>query len=235
METTMAVSGDGIAFGAHPYALQGASVLTQISENLSGTFLGDLCKSWADSLVGANIEGMDVIKDCVSDLSDFYGVDNVKVFFEPGEPGVHFSGLSDSPSDNWIGGDPNVLNDYARQYGPDFIQNVVAHEMGHFMFDKLDLDAEGYGRISNEAVADFLSGVYSGSKGLDPQGTVDFYSSLPDHPDYPTGDQRANLFNEGYELAQKYPFKDFTNIVNDPMFDLRGTVCEVANRYHQCV
>ena len=84
METTMAVSGDGMAFGAHPYALQGASVLTQISENLSGTFLGDLCKSWADSLVGANIEGMDVIKDCVSDLSDFYGVDNVKVFFEPG-------------------------------------------------------------------------------------------------------------------------------------------------------
>ena len=234
METTMAVSGDGMAFGAHPYALQGASVLTQISENLSGTFFGDLCKSWADSLVGANIEGMDVIKNCVSDLSDFYGVDNVKVFFEPGEPGVHFSGFSDDPSDNWIGGDPTALNYYSNHYGPDFIQNVMAHEMGHFRFDKLDLDVEGYGRISKEAVADFLSGVYSGSKGLDPQGTVDFYSSLPDHPDYPTGEQRANLFNEGYELAQKYPFKDFTNIVNDPMFDLRGTVCEVANRYHQC-
>ena len=231
--TTSCTDGYSPSFGANPLALQSAAVLSSISESLSGTFIGNLCQGWADSLSGANGTGMDVIKSCVSDLSSFYGVDNVKVFFEPGEPGVHFSGFSDSPKDNWIGGDPEVLHKYANEYGPDFIQNAMAHEMGHFVFDQLGLGREGYGRISNEAVADFLAGIYSGTKGLNPQGTVDFYSELSDDPDgeYPSGKERAGLFMEGYEMARNYPWKDFESILHDHKFNLKDVARDIADRY----
>lgn len=225
------------SFGANPIALQGAAVLSDISTSslLSGTYIGKLCQGLADSLSGANVTGMDVIKSCVSDLSSFWGVDNVKVCFEMGEPGVHFRGFTDSATDNWIGGDPAVLQQYANQYGPNFIQNVMAHEMGHFVFDQLGLINEGYPTISNEAVADFLSGIYSGSKGLDPAGTVAFYSSLPDDPngDYPSGEERAELFMEGYEIANRYPWKDFESILDSLDFNLRDSVHEIADRFVQ--
>lgn len=221
-----------VSFGANPFALQGAAVLSDVATSLQGTFLGNLCQNWADSLSGANMAGMDVIKDCVSDLSSFYGVDDVKVCFEQGEPGVHSTGFTASMSDNWIGGDPAVLREYADEYGIDFVKGVFAHEMGHYMFDRLGM-RDRYDVISNEACADFLSGLYAGSKELDPDGMTAFLSGLPDDPDgnYPSGAERAALFNAGYEMAQNYVWKDFQSILNDPNFDLAGTVENVANSY----
>lgn len=230
--TAVTAPSSQISFGANPLQLQGAAVLSDIATSLQGTFLGNLCQHASDNLSGANMEGMDIIKDCVSDLSYFYGVDNVKVCFEQGEPGVHSTGFTDSPNDNWIGGDPAVLKDYAAEYGTDFVKNVFAHEMGHYVFDQLGL-RDKYETVSNEACADFLSGLYAGSKNLDPEGMKAFLEGLPDDPagDYPSGAERAALFAAGYEVAQDYPWRDFQSILDDGRFDLGQIVREVAEQY----
>lgn len=230
---TMMHDGSQISFGASALGLQSAAHLSDLANLYQGTTFGSICGSLSSWLSDSDKAGMDVIKDCVGDLSSFYGVDNVKVFYEKGEPGVHTTGMTTGAFDNWIGGDPQVLSQYANEYGGDFVQNVFAHEMGHYVFDQLGLHQDGYSRLSNEAVADFLAGIYAGSKGLDSEGFRKFLEDQPHDPDgeYPDGEDRAKLFMEGYELAESYDYKNFQSVIDSPYFDLNEAVHDVANRY----
>lgn len=227
-------NGSAVSFGANVYSLQGAHILDEIANAMQGTWLGDLCQTWSDDISGATKPGMDLIKDCVSDISSFYGIDPIKVFFQEDSLGTHSNGFNTrTGSDNWVGGDPELLKSYAAEYGQDFIRTVLAHEMGHDMFERLGMHEEGYGRMSNEAVADFLSGVYAGSKNLDKEGMMKFLSrdASSISGNYPKGEERASLFAEGYELAHSYPWRDFESILSESNFDLRSVVRNVADRY----
>lgn len=230
---TMSYDGSQVSFGASALGLQSAACLSDLANRYHDTILGSICESLSSWLSDSDKPGMDVIKECVGNLSSFYGVDDVKVFYEKGEAGLHTTGMTTGAFDNWIGGDPQVLSQYANEYGGDFVQNVFAHEMGHYVFDQLGLHQEGYSRLSNEAVADFLAGIYAGSKGLDSEGFRNFLEIQPHDPygEYPDGAERAKLFEEGYELARSYEYRDFQSVIDSPYFNLNEAVHEVAKRY----
>lgn len=223
------VKPDGnISFGASPIGLQVAAGAEELADLCHGTLLGRLFDGLADGLSGANTTGMETIKASVDKIADFYGVDSVKVFYEKGEPGLQYSGMTKMNYDNWIGGDPEVLASYSKCYGQDFAENVIAHEFGHNMYSRLGGDESS--RIGNEAFADYAAGLYAGSRNLDPHGMEEF---LSDHPGdgqlYPQN--RSELFMEGYADAQNYTWKDFQDIVDDPTFNLEDKMHEIAGRY----
>ena len=219
---------DNVSFGANPISLQVAAGFDVLSNMCKGTLLGRLFDSLSDGLCGANTPGMETIKASVDKIADFYGVDSVNVFYEQGEPGLQYSGMTKLNYDNWIGGDPEVLQDYSKQYGKDFAENVVAHEFGHNMYSRLGGDESS--RIGNEAFADYAAGLYAGSRGLNPDGMEAFLSDNPgDGVLYP--ENRSDLYMEGYRDAKNYTWNDFQDIVNDRTFNLEEKMREIASRY----
>lgn len=233
-DTTETFSGieknnDCVSFGASNSELQLAANLSQLAEWSGGTLFGKICEGLSNGLSGADVPGMEMLQEKVNAIADFYNIDPVKVFYEEGEPGVQFSGMTPLNYDNWIGGDPQVLSMFSEVYGDDFVTNVIAHETGHQLFDRLGLETE-YPRISNEACADYMAGLYAGSRGLDPVGFAEFLKQHPgDGETYP--EERYELFMEGYNKTLNYEWNMFQDIVDDPKFDLKETLKEVAERY----
>lgn len=222
-------NGDDISFGANLGKLQVAASLSQLSDWAGDSLFGSICNNLSDSLSGANIDGMEVLQEKVNDIADFYNIDPVNVFYEPGEPGVQLNGMTPLNYDNWIGGDPQVLSQFSDVYGEDFVTSVIAHETGHQIFDRLGLEAE-YPRIANEACADAIAGLYAGAKGLDIDGLCEFFKQYPgDGKTYP--ENRHEIIREFYEIGQNYEWSMFQDIVDDPRFDLKAVLSEVAQRY----
>lgn len=217
-----------ISFGANPIALQVAADASEAADFFHGTFLEPLFDKLAEGLSNSNMPGMELIKEHVDKIADFYGVDTVKVFYEKGEPGVQYSGMTPRNYDNWIGGDPEILEKYSKFYGPDFAETTIAHEFGHNMYSRLGGDETS--RIGHEAFADYSAGLYAGAQGLSPDGMVAFLNEFPgDGVLYP--ENRSELFMEGYQDAQDYQWKDFQTIVDDQTFDLQDKMQEIAGRY----
>ena len=220
---------DNLSFGASNAELQLASNLSAMAKLYEGTLLGKICTGLSNGLSGHDMPGMDELQEKVNAISDFYNIDPVKVFYEAGEPGVQFSGMTPLNYDNWIGGDPQVLSQFSEVYGDDFVTNVIAHETGHQIFDRLGL-AKDHPQIANEACADYIAGLYAGSRGLDPEGFAEFLRQHPgDGETYPV--ERCELFMEGYNKALNYEWNIFQDIVDDQKFDLKATLEEIANRY----
>lgn len=225
----MELSGPNISFGATPSELQVAANIAQMAEWAGDSLFGKICGNVVDSIRGADVPGMEVLEQKVHEISDFYNIDPVKVFYEEGEPGVQFSGMTTLNYDNWIGGDPQVLSQFSEIYGDDFVTNVIAHETGHQIFDRLGLEKD-YPRIANEACADYIAGLYAGSRGLDPEGFAEFLKQHPgDGELYP--ENRYELYMEAYNKAKNYEWNMFQDIVDDSQFDLKATLEEIANRY----
>ncbi len=220
-----------VSFGASTAELQLAADLKVMAEWAEGTSYGELCERLADGLSGACVEGMDVLQEKVQDIANFYNIDPVNVFYEEGEPGVQYSGMTSLNYDNWIGGDPQLLSQFCDVYGNDFVTNVIAHETGHQIFDRLGLD-DKYPRIANEACADAVAALYAGSRGLDIEGICEFFRQYSgDDINYPDAEERCAIIKEFYEIGKNYEWKMFQDIVDDLRFDLKGTLEEVASRY----
>ena len=233
-DTTETFSGieknnDCVSFGASNSELQLAANLTQLAEWSGGTLFGKICEGLSNGLSGADVPGMEMLQEKVNAIADFYNIDPVKVFYEKGEPGVQFSGMTPLNYDNWIGGDPQVLSMFSEVYGDDFVTNVIAHETGHQIFDRLGLETE-YPHIANEACADAIAGLYAGANELDIDGFCEFLRQHPgDGITYP--ENREEIFREFAQIASSYEWKSFQDIVDDPRFDLKETLKEVAERY----
>ena len=223
------LSGCNVSFGASLSDLQVAANVAQMAEWAGDSLFGKICENVYNSLRGADVPGMEMLEEKVSAIADFYRIDPVKVFYEEGEPGVQFSGMTPLNYDNWIGGDPQVLSQFSEIYGEDFVTNVIAHETGHQIFDRLGLE-EKYPRIANEACADYIAGLYAGSRGLDPEGFAEFLKQHPgDGELYP--ENRYELFMEAYNTAVNYEWNMFQDIIDDSQFDLKETLEEIAGRY----
>lgn len=230
-ETELAHRGGKISFGASLSALQTSAELSRISEGIGkSTIPGRILKDIANAISGVNKPGMEVIKDAVEDAATFYKIKTPKVFFEEGQPGIMWEGLSDKSYDDWVGGDPNALARYAAIYGGDFAKATIGHEIGHHIFDKLGFNKMNLPLICNEAVADYLSGLYCGAKKLDGRGFAEFLSADTSYlgGNYPKGSVRSALFKEGYATANSYVWRDFESILNDPKFNLKEKVAEIA-------
>ena len=156
------VMNNDISFGASLPDLQNAANLSHMAKMYSNTEYGPVLDLLSDSISGANMPGMEIIKSGVDDASSFFGVDPVNVYYEAGQPGIQLSGYTNLLYDNWIGGDPNVLSYYGNQYGQDFTNCVIGHEMGHNMVDFLGLGAS-IPCVANEAISDWMAGIYAGS------------------------------------------------------------------------
>lgn len=222
-------SGSSVSFGATPSELQVAANIAQMAKWAGDSLFGKICENVVDSIRGADVPGMDALEQKVHAISDFYNIDPVKVFYEEGEPGVQFSGMTALNYDNWIGGDPQVLSQFSEIYGEDFVTNVIAHETGHQIFDRLGL-GQDHPRIANEACADYIAGLYAGSRGLDPEGFAEFLKQHPgDGELYP--ENRYELYMEAYNKAVNYEWNMFQDIIDDSQFDLKETLEEIAGRY----
>lgn len=220
-----------ISFGASNAELQLAANLSQLAEWSDGTLFGKICEGLSNGLSGADVPGMEMLQEKVNAIADFYNIDPVKVFYEEGEPGVQFSGMTTLNYDNWIGGDPQLLSQFCEVYGDDFVTNVIAHETGHQIFDRLGLE-NNYPRIANEACADAVAALYAGSRGLDIDGICEFFRRYSgDSINYPDAEERCAIIKEFYEIGKNYEWSMFQDIVDDPRFDLKETLKEVAERY----
>lgn len=225
--------GGKISFGASLSALQTSAELSRISEGIgNSTIPGRILKSIANAISGINRPGMEIIKDAVKDAATFYKIHPPKVCFEEGQPGMMWEGRSDKAYDDWVGGDPNAIAHYASIYGGDFAKATIGHEIGHHIFDKLGFNKVNLPLICNEAVADYLSGLYCGAKKLDGRGFSEFLAADTSYltGNYPKGAVRSALFKEGYATAHSYVWKDFESILNDPKFNLKEKVVEIARR-----
>lgn len=242
-DVALDVDGQTVFIDKHLLDLHNASSLEAIAQCYPGTDFGDMLSHMSTTLSGSDLPGMEIIKDSVDDVCSFYHVDPVNVCFTPDGTGMHWGGFSPGPEDNWMGANPYQLKDETLEFATpghesDYVNISFAHEMGHYCVDQLGMNSQ-LPRIANEAVADYLAGIYAGSKGLDPDGFSRFLSSLPEEgqfgPDgekwYPGGNERAELFREGYEAAQNYTWQAFQSVVDDARFDLHGTILNVAGRY----
>ncbi len=231
---------NSVAFGASLPVLQLSAELSNIANKFGpSTIPGVLLNKISNSLSGTNGVGMETIRDAVKDAAKFYGLKTPNIFYEKGQPGVMWEGLSDASYDDWVGGDPKTLAAFANTYGGDFAKAVMGHEIGHHVFDKLGFREAfektfglQYGRICNEAAADYLSGLYCGSLGLDGRGFAEFLANDTSYLSgyYPKGSVRSALFKEGYATANSYPWKRFQSILRDSSFSLRDKVVEVVSR-----
>ncbi|MDO4571601.1 MAG: hypothetical protein Q4D38_14545 [Planctomycetia bacterium] len=224
---------EDISFGASVGELEYASILHSIGDALPLPFAEKICDTLADALSGAGQPGMEVIHDCVRDSAEFFNVEQPNVFHEPGQPGVQWGGFSDSNFDNWIGGDPEVLQRYTEKYGEDFVSCTFAHETGHHVIDRIGWD-DLISRRGNEAASDYMAGLYAGSKNLDPEGFAEFLreeGNVDHSTDYPLGEEREALFRQGYEEARFYPFRNFQSILDDVGFNLHGRIQDIQKQY----
>lgn len=243
IESVASPISDGVEIDPQLLDLHNASSLEAIASCYEGTDFGEILKTMAEGLAGTNLPGMEIIKASVDDVCSFYHIDPIKISFDPTGPGAYWGGLTTSTADDWICGNPFELNDLALEYATpgfeqDYINAVFAHEMGHFWVDHLGVETE-IPHIANEAVSDFLAGIYVGARGLDPDGFSRFLASLPEEGQfsddgeriYPGGLERARLFEEGYAVAKDYTWNEFQTIVDDQRFNLRDTVMQIAKRY----
>ena len=223
------IGADNISFGASDAELQAAANLSEIAKLSEGTLFGKLCEAASYGLSGSGMPGMEMLKEKVNEVADFYNIEPVDVFYERGELGLQTNGYTSLNYDNWIGGDPQELAKYSAVYGEDFITNVIAHETGHQIFDRLGLSQE-YPLISNEACADVIAALHAGAKGLDIEGICAFLRAHPgDGISYPV--DREGLFREYVDLAVSREWNSLQDIVKDPCFDLRNTLISVAEQY----
>lgn len=235
-EASVAKIGDKpkpVSFGANTSILQASAELSKTAERIGTASLpGRVLGMVANVLSGTNRSGMEVIREAANDAAAFYKISPPKTFFDNNELGASWGGKTEDSFDDWVGGNPSMLRQYAKTYGGDFIKAVFGHEIGHHMFTKLGLRKAGYPKVCNEAVADFLSGLYCGARGLDGRGFAEFLandtSSL--RGGYPTGATRSALFKEGYSLANSYAWKDFQSILDERGFNLKAQVTEIAKR-----
>jgi len=184
----------------------------------------------ADLMSGADHPVLIAVQTFADVAADFYRVPRIKVFYANNELGVQWNGLTRAAFDNWIGFDPDMLQKAAAKYGTHFAENVIAHEIGHHVVDRLGF--AGIPRIANEAIADYLAGIFAGSKGLDPNGFAQFLAEQPpDGKDYPHGPERHALYLAGYRTAAEYTFQNFQAVIDDPRFNLRLALCQVVERY----
>lgn len=225
--------GGKISFGASLSALQTSAELSRISEGIgNSTIPGRILKGIADAISGTNKPGMEIIQDAVKDAATFYKLHPPKVCFEEGQPGMMWEGRSEKAYDDWVGGDPNALAHYASIYGGDFAKATIGHEIGHHVFAKLGFNKANLPLICNEAVADYLSGLYCGAKKLDGRGFSEFLAADTSYlgGNYPKGSVRSALFKEGYATSYSYAWRDFESVLNDPKFNLKEKVAEIALR-----